>query len=215
MADRVVFTPAAVALVRALRAAQGPLIFHLSGGCCEGSAPMCLRRTDFRPGRAGPAARRDRGVPLLCRRGAVCLLGALPDRRGRDGGRRRQFFARGPGRGAIFGSFAAVNEPGGGHARKGRSVERPMRPWPAITNTSATARSACWRASICSPARSTPSSRIATEAANSLIPQASRRRLSTHMAIKLILDIIPRTSRRRPRLGSRTSLSAASTTGSR
>ncbi len=50
MADRVVFTPAAVALVRALRAAQGPLIFHLSGGCCEGSAPMCLRRTDFRPG---------------------------------------------------------------------------------------------------------------------------------------------------------------------
>jgi uncharacterized protein len=50
MPDRVVFTPAAVELVRSLRAAEGPLIFHLSGGCCEGSAPMCLRRSDFRPG---------------------------------------------------------------------------------------------------------------------------------------------------------------------
>ena len=50
MPDRVVFTPAAVALVRSLKPAHGPLIFHLSGGCCEGSAPMCLRRSDFRPG---------------------------------------------------------------------------------------------------------------------------------------------------------------------
>ena len=50
MPDRVVFTPATVALVRSVKAAQGPLIFHLSGGCCEGSAPMCLRRSDFRPG---------------------------------------------------------------------------------------------------------------------------------------------------------------------
>ncbi len=50
MSDRVVFTPAAAALVRTLKAAQGPLIFHLSGGCCEGSAPMCLRQSDFRPG---------------------------------------------------------------------------------------------------------------------------------------------------------------------
>ena len=50
MPDRVVFTPAAAALVRALKAAEGQLIFHLSGGCCEGSAPMCLRRSDFRPG---------------------------------------------------------------------------------------------------------------------------------------------------------------------
>ena len=50
MPNHVVFTPTAVALVRSLKAAEGPLIFHLSGGCCEGSAPICLRRTDFRPG---------------------------------------------------------------------------------------------------------------------------------------------------------------------
>jgi uncharacterized protein len=50
MPDRVVFTPTAASLVRSLKAAQGALIFHLSGGCCEGSAPMCFRRSDFRPG---------------------------------------------------------------------------------------------------------------------------------------------------------------------
>lgn len=50
MPERVLFTPAAVALVRQLQAAHGPLIFHLSGGCCEGSAPMCFRQSDFRPG---------------------------------------------------------------------------------------------------------------------------------------------------------------------
>jgi uncharacterized protein len=46
----VVFTPEAVALTRALVRHFGPLIFHLSGGCCEGSAPMCLRQSDFRVG---------------------------------------------------------------------------------------------------------------------------------------------------------------------
>src|SRR5271166_4725846 len=50
MTERAVFTPEAVALVAALKASHGPLIFHLSGGCCEGSAPMCFRQSDFRVG---------------------------------------------------------------------------------------------------------------------------------------------------------------------
>lgn len=50
MANRLVATPKATALVSALSAAHGPLIFHLSGGCCEGSAPMCFRQADFRAG---------------------------------------------------------------------------------------------------------------------------------------------------------------------
>ena len=50
MPCRVVVTPEASALVRSLKAAHGPLIFHLSGGCCEGSAPMCFQASDFRPG---------------------------------------------------------------------------------------------------------------------------------------------------------------------
>ena len=36
--------------MRQLRDQYGPLLFHQSGGCCEGSAPMCLRRGGFRVG---------------------------------------------------------------------------------------------------------------------------------------------------------------------
>jgi uncharacterized protein (DUF779 family) len=50
MTERVVFTRDAAALAAALKGQHGPLIFHLSGGCCEGSAPMCFRQSDFRVG---------------------------------------------------------------------------------------------------------------------------------------------------------------------
>jgi uncharacterized protein len=50
MPSRVVFTERALVLTRHLRAQHGPVIFHLSGGCCEGSAPMCFRQSDFRVG---------------------------------------------------------------------------------------------------------------------------------------------------------------------
>ncbi|WP_046115767.1 DUF779 domain-containing protein [Aquincola tertiaricarbonis] len=39
--DRVTATPQALALIDKLRAEHGPLMFHQSGGCCDGSAPMC------------------------------------------------------------------------------------------------------------------------------------------------------------------------------
>ena len=38
---RVVVTDAAADLLRTLAAQHGPLMFHQSGGCCDGSAPMC------------------------------------------------------------------------------------------------------------------------------------------------------------------------------
>jgi uncharacterized protein (DUF779 family) len=47
---RVAVTPAAAAEIRRLRAAHGALLFHQSGGCCDGSAPMCYPRSDFRVG---------------------------------------------------------------------------------------------------------------------------------------------------------------------
>jgi uncharacterized protein len=50
MPERLMFTSRALALTRQLRGTFGPLIFHLSGGCCEGSAPMCFRQSDFRVG---------------------------------------------------------------------------------------------------------------------------------------------------------------------
>ncbi|MEN8651884.1 DUF779 domain-containing protein [Streptomyces sp. 21So2-11] len=37
-------------MVRTLRAAHGPLMFHQSGGCCDGSAPMCYPDGEFRTG---------------------------------------------------------------------------------------------------------------------------------------------------------------------
>lgn len=40
-------TPAALALIARLRARHGPLMFHQSGGCCDGSAPMCYPDGDF------------------------------------------------------------------------------------------------------------------------------------------------------------------------
>lgn len=44
---RVTATNAALALIDKLRAKHGPLMFHQSGGCCDGSAPMCYPQGDF------------------------------------------------------------------------------------------------------------------------------------------------------------------------
>ena len=45
--SQVVATPAALALIDSLRARHGALMFHQSGGCCDGSAPMCFADGDF------------------------------------------------------------------------------------------------------------------------------------------------------------------------
>jgi uncharacterized protein len=43
-------TPEALEFVERLRAVHGPLVFFQSGGCCDGSAPMCLRAGELYPG---------------------------------------------------------------------------------------------------------------------------------------------------------------------
>lgn len=50
MVDRVGITPEAAVLVRRLVEQHGPLLFHQSGGCCDGSSPMCFPRDEFRVG---------------------------------------------------------------------------------------------------------------------------------------------------------------------
>ena len=50
MATRVDITPAAADLIRSLRGMHGPLMFHQSGGCCDGSSPMCFPAGEFRTG---------------------------------------------------------------------------------------------------------------------------------------------------------------------
>jgi uncharacterized protein (DUF779 family) len=47
---RVDITPEASALIARLVEQHGPLLFHQSGGCCDGSSPMCYPRDDFRVG---------------------------------------------------------------------------------------------------------------------------------------------------------------------
>ena len=44
---RVTATDAALALIDDLAARHGPLMFHQSGGCCDGSAPMCFPAGEF------------------------------------------------------------------------------------------------------------------------------------------------------------------------
>ena len=50
MVERVTLTPAAAELLVKLTAIHGPLMFHQSGGCCDGSAPMCYPDGDFKLG---------------------------------------------------------------------------------------------------------------------------------------------------------------------
>jgi len=45
--ERVSVTDEAKAVIDKLRDKHGELIFHQSGGCCDGSAPMCFEKGDF------------------------------------------------------------------------------------------------------------------------------------------------------------------------
>jgi len=44
---RVLATSSALALIEQLKAMHGDLMFHQSGGCCDGSSPMCFPRGEF------------------------------------------------------------------------------------------------------------------------------------------------------------------------
>lgn len=43
-------TQAAAQLIERLKRRHGPLMFHQSGGCCDGSAPMCFAEGEFKLG---------------------------------------------------------------------------------------------------------------------------------------------------------------------
>lgn len=52
MVDRVTATPAALELIELLKGKYGNLMFHQSGGCCDGSSPMCYPLGEFLVGDA-------------------------------------------------------------------------------------------------------------------------------------------------------------------
>lgn len=52
MVERVIATTAALDLIERLKQRHGPLMFHQSGGCCDGSAPMCYPQGELIVGNA-------------------------------------------------------------------------------------------------------------------------------------------------------------------
>ena len=50
MVPRVLLTEKAAELIARLKLQHGPLMFHQSGGCCDGSTPMCFGAGEFRVG---------------------------------------------------------------------------------------------------------------------------------------------------------------------
>jgi uncharacterized protein (DUF779 family) len=61
---QVLATDAAVTLIRKLRAQHGELMFHQSGGCCDGSSPMCYPRNEFLTGDSDIQLGEVDGVPF-------------------------------------------------------------------------------------------------------------------------------------------------------
>ena len=65
---QVLVTPAAEALIGKLQTRHGPLIFHQSGGCCDGSSPMCLEQGDLLIGDNDHQLGEVAGVPFFMSR---------------------------------------------------------------------------------------------------------------------------------------------------
>lgn len=101
---RVIATPAALALLDEIMVEHGPVMFHQSGGCCDGSSPMCYPQGEFLIGDADVLLGNVAGMPVYIggRQFAVwkhtqLILDAVDGRGGMfslDNGRERRFLAR-------------------------------------------------------------------------------------------------------------------------
>jgi uncharacterized protein (DUF779 family) len=102
---RVTATPAALALLADIQAEHGPVIFHQSGGCCDGSSPMCYPVGDFRIGDSDTLLGTVGGAPVYIGRAqgeawahTQLILDVVPGRGGMfslDNGREVRFLTRG------------------------------------------------------------------------------------------------------------------------
>ena len=97
-------TPAAVALLREIVADHGPVMFHQSGGCCDGSSPMCYPAGDFLLGDADVKLGEIDGAPFYIGgsqakawAGTELIIDVVPGRGGMfslDNGREKRFLTR-------------------------------------------------------------------------------------------------------------------------
>jgi len=116
--DRVVATPAALSLIAELTSEYGPVLFHQSGGCCDGSSPMCYAVGDFHLGDGDKLLGTVGGAPVYIGRAqgeawahTQLILDVVPGRGGMfslDNGREVRFLTRG----RVFtpAEMAALNE---------------------------------------------------------------------------------------------------------
>jgi hypothetical protein len=65
---QVIATPAAITLMETLKAKYGELMFHQSGGCCDGSSPMCYPRGEFLTGESDVLLGELEGTPFYMSR---------------------------------------------------------------------------------------------------------------------------------------------------
>ena len=102
---RVIATDAAMALLAAVIADHGAVLFHQSGGCCDGSSPMCYPVGDFKSGNRDVLLGQIDGTPVYIGGAQFevwshtqLILDAVPGRGGMfslDNGREQRFLVRG------------------------------------------------------------------------------------------------------------------------
>lgn len=101
---RVIATQAARGLIEEIRADHPDILFHQSGGCCDGSSPMCYPADDFKLGERDVKLGEVSGVPVYISgsqfeawKHTQLILDVVPGRGGMfslDNGRERRFLTR-------------------------------------------------------------------------------------------------------------------------
>ena len=101
---RVTATPAALALLAEIIADHGPVLFHQSGGCCDGSSPMCYPATEFRISERDIKLGEIGGMPFYISasqyetwKHTILTIDVVPGRGGMfslDNGREKRFLVR-------------------------------------------------------------------------------------------------------------------------
>ncbi len=102
--DRVTATPAARQLIAEIREDYSDILFHQSGGCCDGSSPMCYPADDFNVGANDVKLGEIDCVPVFISasqfeawKHTQLILDVVPGRGGMfslDNGREKRFLTR-------------------------------------------------------------------------------------------------------------------------
>ncbi|MCM5693856.1 DUF779 domain-containing protein [Sinorhizobium meliloti] len=101
---RVLATDAAIDLIREIRRDHPDILFHQSGGCCDGSSPMCYPADDYIVGDNDVKLGEIDGVPVYISssqyevwKHTQLIIGVVPGRGGMfslDNGREKRFLTR-------------------------------------------------------------------------------------------------------------------------